>query len=199
MIKNAVILLLLSGTLPLLAQDQQSQDQQKQQEQQRKQQQQQQQQSSSEKSQQELKVSEQDVKKQVTDANKASKLIGMAVKNKQDEDLGKIKDLVIDFQSGKIGYAVLSSGGTFGVGGKMVAVPIQALTLQPGAKALLLDLPKQQLTQAQGFNDQSWPDLNAAEKGQTIGLSNSAQGGTGTGSQSQESTESNKNQQEQKQ
>lgn len=189
MIKHTFILCILSSALPLLAQDQQSQQQQ--------QQQNQQQQSPSEKSQQELKVSEQDVKQQVTDANKASKLIGMAVKNKQDEDLGKIKDLVIDFQSGKVGYAVLSSGGTFGLGGKMVAVPIQALTLQPGAKALLLDLPKQQLTQAQGFNEQSWPDLNAAEKGQTIGLSNSAQGGTG--SQSQESTESNKGQQQQKQ
>jgi sporulation protein YlmC with PRC-barrel domain len=195
MIKNAVILFILSGTLPLLAQEQQSRQQQ---EQQKQNQQLQQQQSSSEKSEQELKVSEQDVKQQVTDANKASKLIGMQVKNKQDEDLGKIKDLVIDFQSGKVGYAVLSSGGTFGIGGKMVAVPIQALTLQPGAKALLLDLPKQQLTQAQGFNDQSWPDLNAAEKGQTIGLSTSAQGGTGSQSQesqgSQESTEPNKSQ-----
>ena len=188
MIKHAFILFVLSGALPLLGQDQQSNKQQ-----------QQQQQSPSEKSQQQLKVSEQDVKQQVTDANKASKLMGMQVKNKQDEDLGKIKDLVIDFESGKVGYAVLSSGGTFGVGGKLVAVPIQALTLQPGAKALLLDLPKQQLTQAQGFNEQNWPDLNAAEKGQTIGLSNSAQGGSGSQSQSQQSTDSNKSQQEQKQ
>jgi sporulation protein YlmC with PRC-barrel domain len=193
--RHAFIAIALSGALPLLAQQQESTESQSQQSQKDSSQQQQQQQQPSEKSQQELKVSEQDVKKQVTDANKASKLMGMQVKNKQDEDLGKVKDLVVDFQSGKIAYAVISAGGTFGIGGKMVAVPIQALTLQPGAKALLLDLPKQQLTQAQGFNEQSWPDLNAAEKGQTIGLSSSAQGSSG--SQPQKSSGSSEKPQQQ--
>ncbi|HKQ38644.1 MAG TPA: PRC-barrel domain-containing protein [Verrucomicrobiae bacterium] len=189
MIKNTLIITILSAAIPLLAQDQQSQQNQ---------QQSQQQSASSEKSQQDLKVSDQDMKHQVTDANKASKLIGMQVKNKQDEDLGKIKDVVIDFQSGKVAYAVLSSGGPFGgklgIGGKMVAVPIQALTLQPGAKAIVVDLPKQQLSQAQGFSEQNWPDLNAAEKGQTVGLSSTAQGGTG--SQSQQSSESKSTEQQ---
>jgi sporulation protein YlmC with PRC-barrel domain len=140
----------------------------------------------SEKSQQELKVSDQEMKQQVTDANKASKLIGMKVKNKQDEELGKISDLVVDFQSGKIAYAVLTSGSTLGFGGKMVAVPIQAFTLLPGEKALIVDLKKQQLSQAPGFTDQNWPDLDAAKKGQTAGLAQSqqeAQGGTGAQSQ----------------
>ena len=141
----------------------------------------------SERSQQELKVSDQEMKQQVTDANKASKLIGMKVKNKQDEDLGKISDLVVDFQSGKIAYAVLSSGGTLGFGGKMVAIPIQALTLQQGQKALVVDLQKQQLSQAPGFTEQNWPDLDAAQKGQTVGLAASQQEGQGaTGSQSQQ-------------
>ena len=69
----------------------------------------------SEQSQQELKVTDQEMKQQVTDANKASKLIGMKVKNRQDEDLGKISELVVDYQSGKIAYAVLSSGGILGM------------------------------------------------------------------------------------
>jgi len=141
----------------------------------------------SEKSQQELKVSDQELKHQVTDANKASKLIGMHVKNKEDQDVGKIKDVVIDFQSGKVAYAVLAAGGTLGLGGKLVALPVQALTLEPGQKALVVDLPKQQISQAQGFNDQNWPDLDAAEKGQTIGLAASeqqkSQGGTGSESE----------------
>ena len=187
MIKTITIVALLSA-LSLFGQEQQSQEQSQQQ------QSQQQQPPSSEKSQQELKVSDQEAKQQVTDANKASKLMGMAVKNKQNEDLGKVKDLVVDFQSGKIAYAVISSGSTFGVGGKMVAVPIQALTLQPGAKALLLDLPKQQITQAQGFNEQSWPDLDAAQKGQTIGLS-TAQGSAGSQSQSESGKGSSEKQQ----
>jgi len=157
-------ILFSSGTIPVLAQ-QAGQPQ------------------KSEKSQQELKVSDQEMKQQVTDANKASKLIGMKVKNKQDEDLGKISDLVVDFQSGKIAYAVLNSGSTLGFGGKMVAVPIQAFTLQPGERALIVDLKKQQLSQAPGFTDQTWPDLDAAQKGQTVGLAQEAQGGIGSQSQ----------------
>src|SRR5439155_7271482 len=148
----------------------------------------------SEKSQQELKVSDQEMKQQVTDANKASKLIGMKVKNKQDEDLGKISDLVVDFQSGKIAYAVLNSGSSIGfrgnsisLGGKMVAIPIQAFTLQEGEKALVVDLKKQQLTQAPGFTEHNWPDLDAAQKGQTVGLApQQAETAGGTGSQVQQ-------------
>ena len=145
----------------------------------------QQQQQKSERDKQDLKVSPQEAQQQVTDANKASKLIGMHVKNKQDEDLGKIKDLVVDFQAGKVAYAVLSSGGTLGFGGKMVAIPFEALTLQPGAKAVVVDLEKQQLAQAPGFNEDNWPDLNAAETGKTVGLAptkspREATGGTGS-------------------
>ncbi|HTD86193.1 MAG TPA: PRC-barrel domain-containing protein [Candidatus Binatia bacterium] len=189
--KNILVIAIVAAAIPVLAQqDQQSQ-------------QQQQQQQASEKSQQELKVSEQEAKQQVTDVNKASKLMGMQVKNKEGEDLGKVKDLVIDFESGKIAYAVMSAGGTFGIGGKLVAVPVQALTLKPGDKALLIDLPKQQLTQAKGFDEQHWPGLDAAQKGQTIGLgsSGSAQGGTGSqtdqSQQSSDSKDKDKDQQQQ--
>ena len=167
-ISKTLTVAILASALPLLAQDEQSRQRQQQQQQQPPSQQQ-----KSEQSAQELKISEQEAQQQVTDANKASKLIGMNVKNKQDEDLGKIKDLVVDFKTGKIAYAVLSSGGTFGFGGKMVAVPIEALTLQPGAKALMIDLEKQQLSQAPGFTEDNWPDLNAAETGKTIGLAQS--------------------------
>jgi len=170
----------LCTTMPLFAQQQQQSSQQSQA----------QQQPASEKSSQELKVSDQEMKQQVTDANKASKLIGMHVKNKEDEEVGKVKDLAIDFQSGKVAYAVVSVGSTLGFGGKMVAIPLQALTLKPGDKAVVVDLPKQQISQAKGFNEQSWPDLDAAQKGQTIGLAASqqqSQSQGGAGSQSEQS------------
>jgi len=181
-ISVAVATLLVNG----LAQAQQSEQQQQQR------QQQQQQQQKSERSKDELKISEQEAQKQVTDANKGSKIIGMHVKNKQDEDLGRIKDLVVDFQSGKIAYAVLSAGGTLGLGGKMVAVPIEAFTLKPGEKYLIVDLQKQQVSQAPGFTENDWPNLDAAQTGKTIGLAQSKspqeqEAAGGTGSQAQQS------------
>jgi sporulation protein YlmC with PRC-barrel domain len=148
---------------------------------------QQQSQQAGEKSKDEIKVSEQDMEQKVSDVNKASKLTGMEVRNKQNEKIGKISDVVIDLKSGRVAYAVLSSGGALG-GGKNVAVPIQALTVEKGKKDLLLNVDKQQLKEAPGFAKNDWPPLNAAETGKTIGLGQKPDEATGgTGSQSKES------------
>jgi sporulation protein YlmC with PRC-barrel domain len=149
---------------------------------------QQQSQQAGEKSKDEIKVSEQEMEQKVSDANKASKLTGMEVRNKQNEKIGKISDIVIDLKNGRVAYAVLSAGGTLGAGGKNVAVPIQALTVEKGKKDLLLDMDKQQLKDAPGFAKNDWPPLNAAETGKTIGLGQKPDEATGgTGSQSKES------------
>src|SRR6478672_6593207 len=162
-------------------------DEQSQKEEQKSQQQTQQQ---GEKSKDEIKVSEQDMEQKVSDVNKASKLKGMEVRNKQNEKIGKISDLVIDLKNGRVAYAVLSSGGTLG-GGKNVAVPIQALTVEKGKKDLLLNVDKQELKEAPGFAKNDWPPLNAAETGKTIGLAaqqKPQEAAGGTDSQSKQSS-----------
>ena len=129
----------------------------------------------SEASQHELKVSSQQLQQQVTDINRASKLIGMQVRNTKNENLGKISDLVLDPKSGKVAYAALSVGGVLGVGDKLVAVPFEAFTPNPGQDGLVLNIDKQRLQQAQGFSQNNWPDLDAASKGKTVGISASGQ------------------------
>ena len=56
-----------------------------------------------------------------------SKLIGKSVKSSQGEEIGTIKDVVIDRNTGCMAYTVLSTSGGGGArvaaGGKMVAVP----------------------------------------------------------------------------
>src|ERR1035438_3034932 len=49
-------------------------------------------------------------------AKKASDLIGMEVKNSQNEKLGKVDDLAVDVESGRIVYVILSTGGLIGIG-----------------------------------------------------------------------------------
>ncbi|MDB6035598.1 MAG: photosystem reaction center subunit [Verrucomicrobiales bacterium] len=142
----------------------------------------------------ELKVSPEQLSKNVTDANKASKIIGMQVKNTQNEDLGKVKELVIDTHSGKVAYAVLSAGGGMVGGGKLVAVPFEALSLQPGAKNLVMNIKKDEFKNSKGFADKNWPSLDAVKSGQTVGIAskggqsdqNQATGGSGSGSQKSE-------------
>src|SRR5438094_9170843 len=58
---------------------------------------------------------------------KASKIIGMEVKNLQNEKLGKVDELAVDLESGRIALAVLSVGAFLGIGDTLVAVPPSAL------------------------------------------------------------------------
>lgn len=117
-----------------------------------------------------LKVSEADLHKEVTDANKASKIIGMEIKNLQNERVGKIKDLVVDTRSGRIAYAVINAGGGLFGGGKLVAVPFESLTPQPGEDHFVMDATKDRLAAAPGFSEDNWPKLDAVGE-RTIGLS----------------------------
>ena len=142
-----------------------------------------------EKSADELKVTDQELEKRVSDVNKATKFMGMQIKNPRNETVGKVSDLALDLKTGRIAYAVVSVGGFLGVGDKMVAVPIEALTVEKGAKHLLLDVGKQQVEQAAGFSENNWPDLDAVKSGKTIGFTAKAdteKGVGGTGSEAEE-------------
>lgn len=97
---------------------------------------------------------------------RASKLIGTNLKNSNDESVGEIKDLVIDARSGKVRYAAVTYGGLFGLGSKLFAVPFEAFrvrqntsALTPGDYVLTLDVGKEQLSGAEGFDSDHWPDF----------------------------------------
>ena len=55
------------------------------------------------------------------------------VRNPAGEDLGRIEELMLDLQEGRIAYAVLSFGGVLGLGDKPFAIPWPALSLRPDA------------------------------------------------------------------
>jgi hypothetical protein len=81
------------------------------------------------------------------------------VKNSAGEDLGTIKEIMLDVDSGRIGYAVLSFGGFVGLGDKLFAVPWNALRLDAANHAFILDVPKDTLQNAEGFDKDNWPDM----------------------------------------
>jgi len=90
----------------------------------------------------------------------ASTLTGNKVVNVQNEDLGRIEDLMIDIESGRIAYAVLSFGGFLGLGDKLFAIPWSALRLNAAEKRFILNLSKELLEQAPGFDKSNWPDMS---------------------------------------
>jgi sporulation protein YlmC with PRC-barrel domain len=92
----------------------------------------------------------------------AKTLIGEEIINNQSEDLGAIKEIMLDMRTGKVAYAVMSFGGFMGVGDKLFAVPWAALTLDTVNKRFVLDAEIPDLVNAPGFQKDAWPDMNDA-------------------------------------
>jgi len=69
----------------------------------------------------------------------ASEIIGQSVVNPEGESLGKINDLAIDGDAGRVAYAVLSFGGFLGMGDKLFAIPWSALERSTEDNRLTLD------------------------------------------------------------
>jgi sporulation protein YlmC with PRC-barrel domain len=89
----------------------------------------------------------------------ADTLVGNDVYNQKDEDLGDIKEIMLDMRSGRIAYAVLSFGGFLGLGEKLFAVPWDALKLDTEHKRFVLNVAKDSLDDAPGFDRSDWPDM----------------------------------------
>lgn len=92
----------------------------------------------------------------------ATGLIDERVRNSAGDNLGKIEDIVVDPLTGVIQYAVLSFGGFLGVGDKLFAIPWAALSISPSQDYVLLDVDKETLERAPGFDRRHWPDMSDA-------------------------------------
>ena len=95
---------------------------------------------------------------------RASKLMGMKIQNSQKESVGQIKDIVVDPASARIQCVAVTYGGFLGLGDKMFAVPFQAIKVQQDPDnrdrvVLVLDVTKEQMNGAQGFDETNWPNF----------------------------------------
>lgn len=88
-----------------------------------------------------------------------STLLGNNVRNADDEDVGDIKDIMLDMRTGKVSYAVLSFTAFLSMGEKLFAVPWSALELDTENKCFILKVTKDRLKEAPGFDKQHWPNM----------------------------------------
>jgi hypothetical protein len=87
----------------------------------------------------------------------ATTMIGDSVRNNAGEDLGKIEEIMLDVENGRIAYAVLSFGGFLGLGDKYFAIPWESMELDTEEKKFILNTPKEKLERAPGFDKDNWP------------------------------------------
>jgi len=98
----------------------------------------------------------------------ASTLIGDDVMNREGENVGSLKDIMIDLETGHVAYAIVSSGGFLGMGDKLFAVPWNSLEVDADRHALVFDVDKERLEKAPGFDKDHWPDLGDRTWGEKV-------------------------------
>lgn len=99
---------------------------------------------------------------------KASDVIGAKVEGTDGKSLGSIKDLVLDREEGDVQYAVLDFGGFLGIKDKYFIVPWEAINFTSNGKKIVLDVSKQDLKKAPGFDKNHWPDFSDPQQEVTI-------------------------------
>jgi|GEM_PF-1133054 len=96
------------------------------------------------------------------------RLKGSKVRNPQGDDLGKIEEFMIDLNTGRIAYGVLSFGGFLGMGDKLFAVPWMALARDEARNEFVLNVDKDRLKNAPGFDKNNWPNMAEPRWGEDI-------------------------------
>src|ERR1043166_1077905 len=84
-------------------------------------------------------------------------LLGSDVKNPQGQDVGDLKQLMLDPHTGRVMYAVVAIGGFLGMGEKTVVVPWNALEVARNGKSLVLNVSPQMLQQAPAYEKGKGP------------------------------------------
>ena len=90
----------------------------------------------------------------------ASILKGDKVTNTKGEDLGTVEEIMLDLEHGRIAYVVLSFGRVNWMpNDKLFAVPWEALSISFHDKKFILNVSKETLKSAPGFNRNKWPEV----------------------------------------
>lgn len=100
--------------------------------------------------------------KSIDNAWRASDVIGTSVKNANDETIGEVKDLAIDFKKGEILAVIVSSGGFLGVADTVSSLPTSVLRYDNAAKGFKTKLTKEQLQKAPQYKSDESPDYSDA-------------------------------------
>lgn len=89
-----------------------------------------------------------------------STMLGSKVYNRAGDELGEIIDVVILSQQQILALAIMKFPRWAGLKNKLFAVPLTALKYIAKSQYFLLNIDKQTLKQAKGFDATEWPNLS---------------------------------------
>jgi sporulation protein YlmC with PRC-barrel domain len=88
---------------------------------------------------------------------RASKIIGADVQSAKGEQLGDVKDLIVNADDGKVNYAIVAFGGVLGFGEKLFAYPMDRFQPSSDGSKLVLNASEEEMKNAPGFDRSAWP------------------------------------------
>jgi len=97
------------------------------------------------------------------DFRTADTLQGRDIINHAGEDIGDVSDFVIDRGSGRIEYAVVTTGAVLGLGGKTIAIPYGALKWNQSQDKFVLNASEEQLKRYPEFTADRWSAMMEAK------------------------------------
>jgi hypothetical protein len=90
----------------------------------------------------------------------SDKVEGTYVYSPEGENIGSIYNFMVDKQSGKVSYAVMSFGGFLGLGERYHPLPWETLTYDEGLGGYVVNVTREQLDQAPSYaqDEDPWQD-----------------------------------------
>lgn len=92
-----------------------------------------------------------------------STLMGDEVRGPNDEELGRVEDLMLDVERGCVSYAVVSLSGAYGSSDRLLAVPWAVMQVDAERHVFRLDADPGDLEDAPGFSRTGWPQFADVE------------------------------------
>jgi len=92
--------------------------------------------------------------------HKLNQLIGMTVEDVNNQNIGKISNVVVDMPSSRMLYVVFLPASNLNLGDNLYAMPSDAFTMASDRKHLVTNIDRQKLAAAPHFPKNQWPSLN---------------------------------------
>lgn len=90
---------------------------------------------------------------------KSAEVLGKKVLDSKMSELGKVEEIVFNKVTGETRYVVLSFGGFMGFGDKLYAIPWTSISYVPEEDGFILQVDKEKLKSAPGFDKNNWPNF----------------------------------------
>jgi hypothetical protein len=97
-----------------------------------------------------------------------ARVAGTDVYNASGDHLGEIYDIMLDKQTGKVAYAIMSFGGFLGLGEKYHPIPWSVLDYDTNRGGYVVPLTKERLEAAPMYDSEGEPDWDDRAYGKRV-------------------------------